>query len=213
MKSDCAPDDSVVVVVAAVVVATVVVVVLVVVLLLEGGGLDRGLEVEFGTSLPAVESCLVLVDILWNDFLVFLPFLTGFQLAFLGTLITTPVCRPSSFTLADLEENHDNLIRCTLIFPLHLHFTQPIAQHPSPVFLPEVLLRIDARVVQRDRRLAVANIVLGDGALCGRGHPDLVVLVGEEVVRGAARLGADPGRRGSDPGEEGGNAMYKAAPS
>ena len=69
--------------------------------------------------------------------------------------------------------------------PLHLHFTQPIMHHhPSPVFLPEVLLRIDARVVQRDRRI-VANIVLvlGDGALGGGGrHPDLVVLVGKEVV-------------------------------
>ena len=82
------------------------------------------------------------------------------------------------------------------------------------MLLSEVLLRIDARVVQRDRSI-VANIVLvlGDGALGGGGrHPDLVVLVGKEVV-GVTRLGADPGRRGSDPGEEGGNAMYKAAPS
>ena len=105
-------------------------------------------------------------------------------------------------------------IFCDPLSPLHQHFTQPIIQHPSPVFLPEVLLRVDARVVQRyRRRLANIDVVLGDGALRGGGrHPDLVVLVGKEVV-GVTRLGADPGRRGGDPGEEGGNAMYKAAPS
>ena len=57
MKSDCAPDATVVVVV---VVVAVVVVVLDVVLL-EGGGRDRGLKVELGTSFSVNKLYFVII--------------------------------------------------------------------------------------------------------------------------------------------------------
>ena len=89
MKSDCAPDEATDVVV--VVVVVVVAVVVLIVVLLEGGGrdlglkVDLGLEVELGTSFG------------------FRLALSNPKLAFLGTFITTPVCRPSSLTFADLK--------------------------------------------------------------------------------------------------------------
>ena len=117
MKSDCAPDATVVVVVVVVAVVGVDIVVLDVVLL-EGGGRDRGLKVELGTSFSVNKSYFVTFFRLKKkldyklQFIIgkkskerfhYLPVLTGFQLAFLGTLITTPVCRPSSLTFADLR--------------------------------------------------------------------------------------------------------------
>ena len=64
-----------------------------------------------------------------------------------------------------------------------------------PVFFTEVLVRIDARVVQRDH----ADVVVVDRPLGRGGDLDVVFLLGKQVGRGAG-LGADPGRRGGDSG-------------
>ena len=91
MKSDCAPDEATDVVVVVVVVLVVAVVVLIVVLL-EGGGRDLGLKVDLGG-----------LEVELGTSFGFRLALSNPKLAFLGTFITTPVCRPSSLTFADLK--------------------------------------------------------------------------------------------------------------